>query len=350
MEASEPPPARGIYRKEVFPMPMTGRERIEAAIALRKPDRMPFSMWMHFPNHDRSPRRLAEMSLYYQRELDLDFVKYMPYGLFSTVDYGLKLKIFPGFYDAPVAESPLVVKPADWDIVKSVSGMEGEYAVVLESQRLFLKEAADVPLIQTVFSPLTTALKITSEGTLIEHIRNHPAKVREALEKITETTILWARAVVDGGAAGVFMASQMSLKTQLTVEEHREFVVKYDLAILDAIKDKAWFNVYHMHGKGAWFDEFKDYPVHAFNWHDRDDGPSHTEARAMIPGKCFCGGLAHLSTAHNGTDAEVKASVEDAWKALDGKGVIYTPGCVLNPRISMERLRYITDCVKQQTS
>lgn len=331
-------------------MSMTKRERIETALAMRKPDRMPFSMWMHFPNHDRSPRRLAEKSLYYQRELDLDFVKYMPYGLFSCVDYGLPLKVFSGFYDAPVADSPLVVKPEDWNVVKPVSGTEGEYAVVLESQRLFLKEAKNVPLIQTVFSPLTTALKITSESTLLEHIRNNPAKVHEALEKITETSIQWAKAAVDGGAAGVFMASQVSLKSQLSVAEHREFVKKYDMAVLEAIKNKAWFNVYHMHGKDPWFEEFKDYPVQAYNWHDRDDGPSHTEARKMIPGKCFCGGLAHLSAAHAGTDAEVKASVEDAWKAVNGEGVIYTPGCVLNPKISMERLRFIADCVKKQTA
>lgn len=329
---------------------MTRRERIEKAIAMQKPDRMPFSMWMHFPNTDRSPRALAERSLYYQRELDLDFVKYMPYGLFSTVDYGLRLKVFPGFYDAPVAEEPLVTKVEDWNVVKPVSGTEGEYAVVLESQRLFLKEAKDVPLIQTVFSPLTTALKITSEATLIDHIRNHPAKVHEALEKITATTVQWAKAAVNGGAAGLFMASQMSLKSQLTVAEHREFVVQYDMAILNEIKDKAWFNVYHMHGKDPWFAEFKDYPVHAYNWHDRDDGPTHTEARKMIPGKCFCGGLAHLSTAHAGTDAEVKASIEDTWKAMNGEGVIYTPGCVLNTKISMDRLRFIADCVKQQTA
>jgi hypothetical protein len=61
----------------------------------------------------------------------------------------------------------------------------------------------------------------------------------------------------------------------------------------------------------------------------------------MIPGKCFCGGLAHLSTVHGGTDAEVKASVEDSWKAVNGQGVMYTPGCVLNPKISMARLKFI---------
>jgi uroporphyrinogen decarboxylase len=329
---------------------MTRRERLETAIAMGKPDRMPFSLWMHFPNHDRSPRRLAEMSLFYQRELDLDFVKYMPYGLFSCVDYGLSLKVFPGFYDAPVADAPLIVKPAEWDRVKPVSGCEGEYAVVLESQRLFLKEARDAPLLQTVFSPLTTALKLTTENILLEHIRNHPEKVRAALERITETTIQWAASLAGNGAAGVFMASQVSLRSQLTVEEHRAFVRPYDLAVLDALKGKTWFNIYHMHGKDPWFAEFKDYPVQAYNWHDRDDGPSHTEARKLIPGKCFCGGLAHLSTAHAGTDAEVRAQVGDAWKAAEGKGVIFTPGCVLNPKISLARLRLIADCVKATTA
>lgn len=326
---------------------MSSRTRIEKAIAMQRPDRMPFSMWMHFPNHDRSPRRLADMSAHYQRELGLDFVKFMPYGLFSCVDYGLPLKVFPGFYDAPVAETPLVTKPEDWSVVKPVSGTEGEYAVVLEAQRLFLKQAKDVPLIQTVFSPLTTAIKITSEGTLIEHIRNHPKKVHEALEKITETTVQWAKAAVERGAAGIFMATQMSLKSQLTIPEHREFVRKYDLPVLEAIKGKSWFNLYHLHGKNVWLEEFTDYPVQAFNWHDRDDGPSHVEARKVIPGKCFCGGLAHLSTAHLGTDAEIKAQVEDTWKATNGEGVMFTPGCVLNPRIPMDRLRYIAECVKK---
>lgn len=326
---------------------MPGRTRIEKALAMQKPDRMPFSLWMHFPNNDRSPRRLAEMTLFYQRELGLDFVKYMPYGLFSTVDYGLSLKVFPGFYDAPVQESPLVVTPEDWDRVTPMPGTEGEYAIVLESQRLFLKQAPKVPLIQTVFSPLTTALKLTSEGALLSHIRNHPQKIHKALERITETTIQWAKALLDAGASGLFVATQMSCKGQLTQTEHAEFVKKYDLAVLEAVKGKGWFNMYHLHGKDVWFEEFADFPVQAYNWHDRDDGPSHAEARALIPGKCFCGGLSHLKTAHLGTEAEIKAQVEDTWKTSDGKGVMFTPGCVLNTRTSLDRLRFIAKCVKE---
>ncbi len=327
---------------------MNRRERLEKALAMQKPDRMPFSLWMHFPNHDRSPRRLAEMALHNQRELDMDFVKYMPYGLFTCVDYGLPLKVFPGFFDAPVAECALINKPEDWTKLRARSGVEGEYAVVLESQRIFLKESKEqVPFLQTVFSPLTTAVKLCSgPDQLIEHIRKEPAKVHAALAHITETAVQFAKTAVDRGAAGLFMATQMSLKNQLTLAEHAEFVKKYDLAVLDAVKGKAWFTMYHMHGAHPWYEEFREYPVQAFNWHDCDDGPSLAEGRKLIPGKCFCGGLSHLKTAHQGTDAEIAAQVNNAWTSTEGKGVIFTPGCVLNTHTSMERLRHIAACVK----
>ena len=325
---------------------MPNIKRMEKALAMQRPDRMPFSLWMHFPNNDRSPRRLAEMTLYYQRELDLDYVKFMPYGLFSCFDYGLPLKVFPGFYDAPVAEAPLITKPHEWNLVRPLSGNEGEYAVILESLRLFLKETRKVPVLMTVFSPLTTAAKLTTEGTLLAHVRNYPEQLRKALEIITETTIQWANALLDHGSAGIFMGTQMSLRHQLTIPEHREFVRKYDLAVLDAIKGKGWCNVYHMHGEVGWLEEFGDYPVQALSWHDRDGGPDLAEARKLVPGKCFCCGLSHRNLAHAGTDAEVAAQVRDAWTATNGEGILFAPGCVLNPRISMDRLRFIARCAK----
>ena len=121
-------------------MAMTHRQRIEAALAFQQADRIPYSMWMHFPNRDRNPRRLAELSLELQRRYDLDFIKFMPFGLYTTVDYGIDLDVFPGFNTPPVAHKPLVEKVGDWDGIRFMSGTEGEYAIVLEAQRiLFLR-------------------------------------------------------------------------------------------------------------------------------------------------------------------------------------------------------------------
>lgn len=76
-------------------MPMTHRQRIESTLAFKETDRLPYSMWMHFPNRDRHPRRLAELSLAYQKKYDLDFIKFMPFGMYSTIDYGMDLNVFP---------------------------------------------------------------------------------------------------------------------------------------------------------------------------------------------------------------------------------------------------------------
>src|SRR3974377_2321541 len=62
---------------------MSHRRRIGKALALEQTARLPFGFWWHFPNQDRAPRRLAKLSLELQQRLDLDFIKFSPYGLYS---------------------------------------------------------------------------------------------------------------------------------------------------------------------------------------------------------------------------------------------------------------------------
>ena len=85
---------------------MNRRERIAAALVGKETDRLPFSLWRHFPNLDHHPRKLAELSLEYQRKYDLDFIKFTPYGMLATIDWGVKLKFFPSFDQATVAAEP----------------------------------------------------------------------------------------------------------------------------------------------------------------------------------------------------------------------------------------------------
>ena len=97
----------------------THKQRIENAIAMKENDRTPYSMWMHFPNRDRSPRRLAELAVGNQKKYDLDFIKFMPYGLYSTVDMGADLDVFEGYLKAPVLHEPVIKTAADWDKIRS---------------------------------------------------------------------------------------------------------------------------------------------------------------------------------------------------------------------------------------
>jgi len=51
---------------------MTHWERVTAAVAGEAVDRVPFSLWRHFPESDRDPARLAEACVAWQRMHDFD--------------------------------------------------------------------------------------------------------------------------------------------------------------------------------------------------------------------------------------------------------------------------------------
>lgn len=325
---------------------MTHRERIANALAGKPTDRVPFGFWRHYPNEDRAPRRLAELMAEAQRRLDLDFIKSMPYGLFSVVDWGVPLELFEGLLDPPIQAAYPVRKAEEWASLKPIRGDEGEYAVVLEAQRLCLKELrGQVPFLQTVFSPLTSALKLAGEETLLRHLRDNPGRLEAGLEIISETTCQFASAAVERGADGLFFASQVSGSDKLSRLEFETFAKKYDFRVLKAVAGRAWFNILHLHGAKPRFAESLDYPVEAFNWHDRDQGPSLAEVRRLT-GKCLVGGLGQEGKLASGNPEEAAGQVTDAWRQLDGLGLIVGPGCVANTRTPEANIKAVKRAVE----
>ncbi|MFQ5893803.1 MAG: uroporphyrinogen decarboxylase family protein [Nitrospinota bacterium] len=331
------------------PTAMTHRERIEKALALEETDRLPFGFWWHFPNRDRAPRRLAELALELQRRLDLDFIKFSPYGLYSVVDWGVTLDMKGGTHTPVQADYP-IKKPEDWRRLRSFRGDEGEYLIVLEAQRIALCEMKDdIPLAQTVFSPLTSCLKMAGRETLLEHIREAPDAVHAGLEVVTETTRRFAIEVVARGAAGLFFASQTTNEGYLTREEYAEFARAYDWGVLDAVQGRSWLNILHLHGSHVMFDQVLDYPVQAFNYHDREAGPPLARMRSRTD-KCLIGGIGQNTTLVQGTREEVDAQVRDAWEQVSRRGLILGPGCVANLKAPEENVLQLRKSVESTAS
>jgi len=316
---------------------MSHRRRIENALAGKETDRLPFGFWWHFPNRDRSPRRLAELALALQQKLDLDFIKFSPYGLYSVVDWGVTLNVRGGMQTPVQADYP-ITKPDDWRKLRRFRGTEGEYLIVLEAQRIALMEMQGrVPLVQTVFSPLTSCLKMAGRETLLAHLRQAPEAVHAGLEIVTETTRRFAAEVVARGADGLFFASQTANQGYLTGAEYAEFAKPYDRRVLEAVADRSWFNIFHLHGQGVMFDQVLDYPVQALNYHDREAGPPLSVMKKKTD-KCLIGGIARETTLVHGTPAEVDAQVRDAWEQVGRRGLILGPGCVASREAPAENV------------
>ena len=328
---------------------MSHRERIEKALALEETDRLPFGFWWHFPNQDRAPRRLAQLSLELQQRLDLDFIKFTPYGLYSVVDWGVVLDVRGGKQPPVPAEYP-IHKPEDWRRLKPLRSTEGEYLVVLEAQRIALSEMGErIPLIQTVFSPLTTALKLAGPEKLLTHLREAPSAVHAGLEIVTETTRRFAAEVVARGADGLFFASQTANEGYLTRAEYAEFAKRYDLIVLEAVRGRSWFNVLHLHGRKIMFDQVLAYPAQTLNYHDREAGPSLAEMKERTR-KCLMGGIGENTTLVHGAPAEVEAQVQDAWRQVNHRGLLLGPGCVASLESPEANVLQLRKSVEKTTS
>jgi len=134
---------------------------------------------------------------------------------------------------------------------------------------------------------------------------------------------------IAAGAAGLFFASQTTNEGYLTREEYARFAKPYDLAVLEGVRGRSWFDIFHLHGEKVMFDELLDYPVPAINYHDRESGPSLSEMKTKTD-KCLIGGIAQNTTLVHGTPEDVAAQVKDAWQQVAHLGLILGPGCVAN--------------------
>lgn len=322
-------------------MAMTKKQRIWAAVHGEKPDVLPYSFWTHLPGIDLDPERLAEKTYEFYRTYDVDFIKTMNNGMYAIEDFGCEID-YSGVLTggvAKVVKTPIACAD-DWNKLEPCSIHEGSLARELKGLRLLLDKVKDedVPVIFTVFSPVTTANKM-SNGTLREHINaGHGEAVHHALRVITETTCNMARAALDMGADGVFFAAQSSTYDFMTVEEYKEFGVPYDMEVLMAA-DKGWLNTLHCHGSNIMFELLKDYPVQAFNWHAWETLPALDEA-AILTGKCLMGGLKRADITECNRNA-IQHQIYESFKQLGGRNQILTPGCVIRYPLDNDMLAFI---------
>jgi uroporphyrinogen decarboxylase len=303
-------------------------QRIAATLAGESADRVPVALWRHFPEDDQDPSRLVERTLAWQACWDFDLVKFMPSGTYGVEDWGAVSAWTGQANGARVVVDPAVKRTHDWLALRDVDVRTGCYGRQNEALRETARRLGGrVPILQTVFSPLTTARKLATER-LFADLRRAPEAVHHALRLITDVTIRFARDALDAGAHGVFLATQLASDRLLTRAEYEEFGKRYDLQLLDGIAGKARLSMLHLHGDDIMFDLVADYPVEMLNWHDQITEPPLREAAGRFRG-IVVGGLNENGALAGGNAAGVAAEVRDAIAQTGGRRLMIGPGCVV---------------------
>ena len=156
-------------------------------------DRPPVALWRHFPVDDQSPGSLAEATLDFQDHYDFDLVKVTPASSFCIKDWGAE-DTWEGNTEGTRRYTKRVIQePRDWERLEVLDPKKASHlSAQLKCLKMIRKDLEpETPLLQTIFSPLTTARKLAGERIFTD-LRTNADLFKHGMEVITQTTIKFA--------------------------------------------------------------------------------------------------------------------------------------------------------------
>jgi uroporphyrinogen decarboxylase len=308
---------------------LSKRERVRAALAGQEVDRLPIAFWGHFAADPRTADEIVRETLAFQHRFDWDVVKLMPSGMYFPQALGCAITPASGPGGVNRLATSVIGGPEDWAKLPILDPSTGWLAQHVESTRqLRAALGPDVPIIQTLFSPLTVAHKLSLGGTFGQHVHRHVDALHGGIERLTESTIAFARATLDAGADGFFYATQEATLDELTEPQFADLGKAYDRRVLDAMGDRAWFNLLHVCRESIMADMVADYPVAAINWDSHHNYPSLAQA-PRVWRQALLGGLDRHGVLLTGTPTEVEQVTREAVASVGGRHLIVGAGCAL---------------------
>jgi len=253
-------------------MTMTRRQRLETTLTGDVVDRPAVSMWQHFYDLEQTVDGLVQAMLDFQHRFDWDFMKVNPRACYHVQDWGNRYDFSPAPQAGPDLVDHRVKGPDDWaglPVLNPSEGVLGEHIQALGMIRQQLDP--DVPMIMTVFTPLSLADELAGKDTDAETLFAEPDKLKIGLERITETFEHFVDLAFAAGVDGIFFATTLWGTTdKLTTAQYDEFSRPYDERIMNRIREKGWLNVLHVCKSNNMLLHLADFKPNAYHWDATD--------------------------------------------------------------------------------
>ncbi len=313
-------------------------------------ERVPISLWKHHPEVDRSPEGLAQAEIAFHKKHDHDLLKISFFGHYPCIDFGCKAA-----YDGAITGSTTLTEAAvnateDWETLEPLDVNTGEFGNQVRAVELIRAYShGRVPTMSTIFDPPMVADRICGRQ-FSRYADEAPEILHGALELITEVLADFARATLEAGADGLFIASQHSTFSSISDAHYDEFVYPYDVKLLSKVRRKAQFVVLHLHAREEnekiRFDKIVKTPgVDGVNWEDQTSNLSLSQGK-KIARKAVFGGIDHNGVFRSGSPDEAKEQVLEAVKAAGARRLVVAPGCVITVDTPPENIQAVVDGVR----
>lgn len=323
---------------------MNKHERLHAAIHKQKVDRPPIALWRHFPGDDLDAEKFARRIVEFQARYDFDFCKVTPAASIVAEMYGGALTDAHNREGTRTNVQRVIQDGHDWAKIKPIDMDHPVFKRERDAiQRVRHELGKEVPIFQTLFSPLSCARTLAGDR-LIQDMREHPGEFQHALHALGTTMERFAFNSVQAGADGLFLATQVASRNVLTPEESRAFGQAYNLALINELRGHVDYVMLHIHGEDIYFEHLFKYPVQIVNWHDRKTPPTLKQGKALFDG-AVAGGIDEWGVLQTTPEA-ITAQIRDAIQQTDGTGLVVAAGCVIPIDTLPENIKAARDAVE----
>jgi uroporphyrinogen decarboxylase len=317
---------------------------IKKAFKAEPTEKVPYAIWKHFPEFDKTPEGLLKAQMDFQNKFDSDIMKISISGRAFASDFGAELGGYNLDSGSRICLKYPIEKLEDWKNIKKIDVENGEFGKQIKAMKLIhLEVEGKVPTMMTVFSPFMVASQIDKD--VIIHYRRDPELVGEQLEVIISAMTDFTKRSLEAGADGIFLATQ-HFNNSLTDEERMTLEFNPMRSLIRKAIKKDNFLVLHLHGDLPDFELATKLPIDAINWHDQQTKPNLSEARKIFKGGLL-GGLNTESWNNLSQPEEESTLITSVYKSFESYGLIIAPGCVIPQYVSNEMIEAAVNTFKK---
>lgn len=326
---------------------MTKKERLDAVLAGKKPDRIPYGFSCHFQGDPEKEKDYVKAHLDFYRGSHVDFLKIMCdallYPFYQTIDCASDwAKVTPLPRDDPFfTESVRRCK----EITQAVGAECYTYYTFF----------APFSLLRNATTVTERALAgRTVDETVMAHLQEDEAAVLHALEVVARDMVYLAERIIhESGCKGIYQSVQGAEKGRMSQQEYARWVEPSDRIVLEGINRLSNANILHMcswAGFANHMEYWKDYPAAVKNWGISIEGLTLSQGLDYFPHCVLMGGLDNrkCGTLYSGNKEAVQQAV---WKVLDEMGnvpFILGADCTVPSDIGMERFQWVREALETQ--
>ena len=109
---------------------------MKAVFEHQKTEKVPYALWKHFPEADRTSEGLANAQLDFQQKFASDLMKISPHGSYCVVDFGGILGDYRPISGSRICDKAPILSLSDWDTLEPVDPNDGEFGAQIKAVKL----------------------------------------------------------------------------------------------------------------------------------------------------------------------------------------------------------------------